>query len=65
MLAEDNSENFGLILNKFYYFLSDKLLRKLIMRVAQTANGPTALQTLMRSHAVKSLFYAKVAHSGL
>ena len=65
LLAENNSENFTLILNKFYYFLSDKLLRKLIMKVAQTANGPAALQTLMSSHAVKSLFYEKVSNSGL
>ena len=34
LLAEDNSENFSLILNKFHYFLSEKLLRKLIMKVA-------------------------------
>ena len=65
LLAENNSRNFSLILNKFHHFLSDKLLRKLIMRVAQTANGATALGTLMRSHAVKGLFYQKVDNSGL
>ena len=65
LLAENNSENFALILNKYYYFLSDKLLRKLIMRVAQTANGPDALLTMLRSHALKSLFYEKVTNSGL
>ena len=47
ILAEDASDNFSYILNKFHHFLSDKLLQKLISRVAQIANGPAALQTLM------------------
>ena len=65
LLAEDNFENFSLILNKFHHFLSDKLLRKLVMKVAQTANGPAALQILMRSHAMKGYFYEKVENAGL
>ena len=40
LLVEDNSANFGLILNKYSHFLTEKLLRKLITKVAQTANGP-------------------------
>lgn len=40
LLVEDNSANFGFILNKFSHFLSEKLLRKLIPKVAQTENGP-------------------------
>jgi hypothetical protein len=34
LLVEDNSANFGFILNKFSHFLSEKLLRKLIPKVA-------------------------------
>ena len=34
LLVENRSENFEFILNKFHHFLSDKLLRKLIPRVA-------------------------------
>ena len=47
ILAEDASDNFSYVLNKFHHFLSDKLLLKLIPMVAQIANGPAALQTLM------------------
>ena len=65
ILAEDASDNFSYILNKFHHFLSDRLLRKLVPRVAQIANGPAALQTLMQSHAIKGLYYEKVTNTGL
>ena len=65
LLAENNSENFALILNEFSHFLSDKLLRKLITKVAQTVNGPAVLETMMRTHAIKGLFFDKVANAGL
>ena len=58
-------DNFELILNKFHYFLSDKLLYKLIAKVAQTSNGPLALKTLMSSHAMRGLFFERVTNAGL
>ena len=65
LLAEDNLDNFALILNKFHHFLSEKLLRKLVPRVAQTLNGPAALTILLSSHAIRGLFYQKVDNSGV
>ena len=64
LLAEHRTDNFGLILNKFHHFLSDKLLYKLVARVAQTDNGPVALQTLMQSHAMRGLFFERVTNAG-
>ena len=64
ILAEDNSANFALILNKFHHVLSEKLLRKLIPKVAQTADGHLSLAILMQSHAIRGLFFSRVENSG-
>ena len=65
LLAEHRLDNFDLILNKFHHFLSDKLLKKLVPRVAQIPTGPEPLQILMKSHAVKGFFFERVTKSGL
>ena len=65
LLAEDNLENFAMILNEYHFFLSEKLLKILVTRVAATANCTEALPILMNSHAMRSLFFAKVDNSGI
>lgn len=65
ILAEHRIDNFGLITSKFHHFLSEKLLYKLIPRVAQSSNAVEALQVLMQSRAIRSLFFEKVNSVGL
>ena len=65
LLAEDNLTNFSLILNKFHHFLTDRLLKDLVTMVATTPKSSEALTVLMRSHAMRGLFYEKVSNPGI
>ena len=65
MLVENQNLGFTRILNEFHHFLSDKLIKKLIPKIARTNFGPKAVKDVMQSHCFRGIFFEKVKNYGL
>ena len=65
MLVENRNNGFERILNKFHQFICDKLIKKLIPKIARTKFGPDAMEIMMQSHCFRGIFWEKVKNHGL
>jgi hypothetical protein len=65
LLAEHQSPNFELVLNKLHFLMTSSIFEKLVPRVARLKNGPWCLVKVFESLGFRQLFYKNVCSSGL
>lgn len=65
MLVENKNNGYERILKYFHQHLCDKLIKKLIPKIARTKFGGQAMTLMMKSHCFRGLFWEKVTNHGL